>query len=64
MYAINIYAWLSNFGHFIECYEYFLIFGVFTNLCCKTADVRKRQWIIPKNKINRLINQLIDQSVQ
>ena len=46
-----------------------ILLGVFTNLCCKTVDVRKRQWIISKNKINRsissiklLINQSINQS--
>ena len=50
-----------------------LLLGVFTNLCCEIVDVRKRQWIISKNKINRSINQsilinqlfdkIIDQSV-
>ena len=34
-----------------------LLLVVFTNLCCETLDVRKRQWIISKNKINRSINQ-------
>ena len=52
------------------------LLGVFTNLCCKTVDVRKRQCIISKNKIidqsinnwsnssiKLLINQSINQSI-
>ena len=37
-----------------------LLLGVFTNLCCEALDVRKRQWIISKNKINQSINQSIN----
>ena len=45
--------------HQHECL--WLLLGVFTNLCCKTVDVRKRQWLISKNKIDQSINQLINQ---
>ena len=55
----TFYAWMSNVHHFywVLCF----LLGVFTNLCCETLDVRKRQWIISKNKINRSINHSTDQ---
>ena len=61
MYAINIYACMTEqFGHFIECYDYFLV-------CLQIYTVKlwmwEKDWIISKNKINRSINQSIDQSV-
>ena len=41
--------WAISSLYWVLC----LLLGVFTNLCCETVDVRKRQWIISKNKINQ-----------
>ena len=68
MYAINI---MLDWATWSLYWVLRILLGVFTNLCCKTVDVRERQWIISKNKINRSINQqsissiklLINQSI-
>ena len=49
--------WAISSFYWVLCF----LLGVFTNLCCETLDVRKRQWIISKNKINRSINHSTDQ---
>ena len=50
----------EQIGHFIECYDYFLVCW---QIYAVKLDVRKRQWIISKNKISRSINQSINWSI-